>query len=382
MIKKIYLINSKSNCRPLAPYLSALNCSEAEFSIYSSDKELINICHNKKIKAKKIYYLSLWHKKKLLFLLFLITLPFHFLVAFLWLIKQKFWSKLNTLICVDKTEKILFTPIAKILKIEIFWLELLPIKKSSIIKPSFFKKLFYNKQKIICFTNFAKTELSKYGFNAQNILKINPGINLDKLLHQDTIFNKFAQSHTQEKNHKFFTIGTSLDLNKEQYLETLFQAVKKSLTVIPNIQLIIVGNGPERKKLTWVAKKLDIGNLVWFVGHQIYLRKWLENFDIYVVSQKNIDLKNLRATFEAMAAKLPIIAPEKIGYRDIISDPYKNNIISMSSSDDMAKAIISLQQDKRKRLNIGNQNNEKVLKNYNLKNSFEQLKQILEIDSK
>ena len=62
------------------------------------------------------------------------------------------------------------------------------------------------------------------------------------------------------------------------------------MPVIPNIQLIIIGEGEERKNLSWLAKKMEIDNLVWLVGEQEQLKKWLDSFDVFLALGEKYDI--------------------------------------------------------------------------------------------
>jgi glycosyltransferase involved in cell wall biosynthesis len=71
-------------------------------------------------------------------------------------------------------------------------------------------------------------------------------------------------------------------------------------------RLTIYGDGPERKMLTVLAQKLDIGHQVTFAGHVPDPASHLPDFDIFLLSS---DYEGVPAVLlEALAANLPIIA--------------------------------------------------------------------------
>jgi len=229
----------------------------------------------------------------------------------------------------------------------------------------------------IAFTNLTKVQLKKLGLPENNIKKINPGIKLSQFKHQDTIFNELAQTKQSPFKRKYFTIGTITDLNQQQNIEALFKAIKISLTVISDLQLIIVGDGKERKKLTWLAKKMEIGNLVWFVGPQDHIYKWLDSFDVYVVSSEIPNLNDFAICLQAMAAGLPIIAPYNFGFEDIIQINKTGLLVEANNSEILARQIISLQQNNTLRFQLGKNAREQVKENFIIEKMTNEFCQIL-----
>ena len=136
-------------------------------------------------------------------------------------------------------------------------------------------------------------------------------------------------------------------LNKEQEIEIILGAIKKALSVIPNLQFIIIGDGTERKNLTWLAKKMGIGNLVWFVGEQAHLHKWLNSFNIFITAAKNASFTDMQALLHALSSGIPVITPYNHGFDDIINDNINGLIAEKLDSDTLSSAIIKINQDKK-----------------------------------
>ena len=319
MKNKILIIkSSNTNINPLLDLFNALEEKNYELLFLNNDKTLKNIY----ILIKIIYY--------------------------------KFKFNIKNIICFSVQEKILFTPVAKILKIKTVWMELPGEKKE---KPNFILNFLLKKisglAKSVVFKKTNKNNLIKSGFNSKKISFVAPGINLKQCVRQENIFNDLAKYKNSQSQKKFFTIGTVVELNSEQTIEILFGAVKKTLDVIPNLQIIIIGEGEERKKLTWLAKKMEIDNLSWFVGEQTHLNKWFDGFDIFSSACVNADLNDIFVLLNAMSAGLPIISVENHGFDDIIENGKNGLLLSENDSELLAGAIIKLQQNKMLSKNLG-----------------------------
>ncbi|NTU99141.1 glycosyltransferase family 4 protein [Candidatus Falkowbacteria bacterium] len=189
------------------------------------------------------------------------------------------------------------------------------------------------------------------------------------------MFHNLADS--THANKKFFTIGTVTNLNEHQKIESLFQAIKKCLSIIPNIQLVIVGDGKEKKNLLWLAKKMEIDNLVWLVGKQQHLRKWIDNFDIYITSDDKLTLSELIITLNAMAAEKPTIGNANSGLEDIIYEGKTGYLVDLNDSEAVADKILLLHQDKDLRRTLGKKAFERVEKYFTSAKMLEQLEKLL-----
>ncbi len=378
MLKKILIINSNQNISPLFNLFFELSNNDCSFSLPTTNPALLEKFRKENWPAKKIW-LGPNKFNTLNSILLIVLLPIIYIMAFVYLLFFKFNRKINYIIYCSWNEKVIFTPIAKLLKIKNIWLEC-PGNNYSALN-SIFKllyKLCSHLAKIVTFTNLTKTQLKNSGFETNNITVIQLGIKLKLGQRQENIFNKIAQTEHDSRLRKFFSLGTAIELNQKEGIELLFQAVKKALTVIPNLQLIIIGDGAERKNLAWLAKKMEIDNLVWFVGEQAYLRKWLDNLDIFVFVNETLNLNDLHSIMQASAAGLPIITFHNIGVEEIVRDNKNGLLIEKNNSEALAQAIIKLRQNHHVRLQFGKNSIEIIDKNFSIDNMIIQFEKVFD----
>ena len=175
---------------------------------------------------------------------------------------------------------------------------------------------------------------------------------------------------------KYFTVGVITALNQKQKIETIFQAVKISAPMIPNIQLIIIGEGEERKMLTWLAKKMEIENLVWLVGEQEQLKKWLDSFNVFLAAGSILTLDDYGNIIEAMAAGLPILAPRNIGLEDLVIENKTGALHEADNSEMLARQIIKLHQDKKLRQYLGRNGQERASQSFTFNKMVDEMEKI------
>jgi len=375
MSKKTFIINSNSeNLQPLVNLIEELAKKNYAFSLLTNQMNdcLSKYFNDQKWQLKKIYFgpTAGSFLKNLIFLIIYLPLFFSCLIFFGYL---KYEQQVDLIFCFGWNEKLLIAPVAKLLKIKCIWLEL-PGTNYSQHKSLWLYKIYAGWTNIIVLNGATKNKLEKLGIKPENIKIIQPGIKLNHFNFQDTIFNKLAQAENIQK--KFFTIGTIGEFDSQQKMEPLLMAIKKCLTVVPNIQLIVVGEGKERKNLAWMAKKIEIDTVVWFVGEQAHLRKWLESFDLFVVSSETLKLNDMVIALNAMSAGLPIIGADNYGLDDLVFEN-KTGALLKFDSEALADEIIKLAQDKFLREKYGNAGKERVEKYFNLSKMVEHFEKVL-----
>ncbi len=313
---------------------------------------------------------------------FLICLPFFYLYYFPALFRAKGKKKIEAGLCFDWNEKIIFTPLARILRLKIIWLEYPEIVYKD--EPRLLMKIykFFSRWAVIvAMTAYGDVQLKNLGIKHGRIIP--PGIRLDQFKNQSTIFSKLAESSCPHFNRKFFTVGTITNLTQSNQIENLFKAARKCLTVIPNLQLLIVGAGPERKNLAWLAKKMDINNVVWFVGGGAEdegvtrPKKWLESFDVFVITDESLNLDNLAIVLRAMAVGLPVIGPRNRGFEDIVRENETGRMVTADNSEALTEEIIKLEQDRRLRVGLGRRGQELVNKDFRIEQMVKGFKEVL-----
>jgi len=361
---KILIINSCYNIKPLFPVLEELENKDHDLCFLSHDPRLIKLAQEKNYSAKKI---SARHQPTSFpAVLLIILLPLILLGAFFFILYYKLKKKTDTIIYFNWYEKIIYSLPAKILKVKNIWFFMPETETdSSSLGLQKILKIFSHLATIIVFNQKTKNKINKL-ISIKSEIKIIPlGIKSNHE-RQENIFEEISKVEHRDTTKKYFTIGTAVELNKNQNIEMLFHAIEKCVSVLPNLQLIIIGDGEERKTLSWLVKKMNIENITWFVGEQKFPRKWLDNFDIFVSTSKELNLADIETTLTAMKAHLPIIGFWNTGIDDLINANNNGKIIEKQDSELLADEIINLYKHKLLCHQLGEAAKFQVDKNYNL----------------
>ena len=371
MKKNIALIGTDLIDPALTDYLCHLRDNfDCLVTLYASKNRVLDKFVAAGIVGRKLYLPNF--DKKFAVALFIIFLPIWYIPAFLFVLFLKI-KMIETIITVNVYEKILFTPLAAIFKIKNVWLECpnADFGRANII----IKKLylfFSTRATLLTFTRPAQKQLLDLGIKPEAIVKILPAIKLNNFQRQENIFSKIAKSEQVGRINKFFNLATVIDMHRSNKFETMFKSVRNCLTVVPNLQLIIIGEGPDKKNLTWLAKKMEIDNLVWFVGEQNFLRKWLETVHVYIYTDKTLRLQAITALLHALSVGLPVIGPKDIGLDDIICENKNGCLVVPDDDEDLSQAIIKLRQNRRL-YQIMSENSKIIAENFSLDKSVQKI---------
>jgi glycogen synthase len=114
----------------------------------------------------------------------------------------------------------------------------------------------------------------------------------------------------------------------------------------PGAQVLLVGDGPERKALEKEAKRIRVGDRFHFVGFVAHERlpAAMAHADLLVLPSIYEELGTV--LLEAMQAALPIVASNIGGIPDVIEDGVNGLLVSPGEPEALARAIDRLLADR------------------------------------
>jgi glycosyltransferase involved in cell wall biosynthesis len=161
----------------------------------------------------------------------------------------------------------------------------------------------------------------------------------------------------------------------------LINAFADALKTIPNMELVLLGDGPYRSELEAYVKEKGIVDKVYFRGavpEQTVLDEMV-HADIFALSSFMEGIPMV--LMEAMVLEIPVIAPRLAGIPELVIDKKNGLLFDPAHSSQMAEHIINLAQDKVKRTRYGAAGKQKVLAEFTIEKGVENLwKRFLELD--
>jgi len=128
--------------------------------------------------------------------------------------------------------------------------------------------------------------------------------------------------------------------------EALINIVPELLRINPSFRLIIVGDGPEEKRLKRLVKKLGLESKVYLVGRKTKdeLRNYYAAADLFTLNTGYEGFSHI--ILEAMAIGSPIITTNVCGNPEIVKDSYNGLLVEYNNKKQLKEAILKLWKDK------------------------------------
>lgn len=208
------------------------------------------------------------------------------------------------------------------------------------------KKIDENLDGKIAISKVAASCGEKFILGPYKIIPI--GVDLDRFKPIVSKISKFKNGKTN-----ILFVGR---LDKRKGIEYLLEAFQHLSQLLPDIRLIIVGNGPQKSKAKDFVKKEKLKNVVFTgaVSPQV-LPSWYATADIFCSPATHGESFGV-VLLEAMAAGLPIVAFDNPGYRSLFPKYAQGFLVFNKSVLALAQALLILTKDKDLRCRLGNQN--------------------------
>ena len=115
-----------------------------------------------------------------------------------------------------------------------------------------------------------------------------------------------------------FVVGGVARLDPRKGMDLLLEAAALTLDRLPGLQILIVGDGPERGRLETLARVLGLEARVRLVGEQRDVRPYLAALDLFAAPSRTEGMG--LAIVEALAAGVPVAAARVGGIPEVLQD--------------------------------------------------------------
>jgi glycosyltransferase involved in cell wall biosynthesis len=186
-----------------------------------------------------------------------------------------------------------------------------------------------NADGVITVCQALKNELVRLGVAENHITPLRNGVDLQRFHPQDRIQIRQELGLSQKT---LLSVG-ALTEHKGHHL------VIRALPLLPQIDLMIVGGGPDEQKLKLLAKDIGVADRVRFIGSvpQADLIRYYNAADIMVLMSSREGWANV--LLEAMACGTPVIASDVGGSAEVITALDAGRLISERSPEALAEAV-------------------------------------------
>ncbi|MBU2577193.1 MAG: glycosyltransferase [Nanoarchaeota archaeon] len=199
-------------------------------------------------------------------------------------------------------------------------------------------KAFFNKCDLV--TSPSKSlleELRKIGVKTR-IIKIPNGVNIGKIKMKTDIKRKYGLKKT------VLYMGR---VSYEKSIDVVLKSMKKVQEKIPEAKLLIVGEGPDLKKLKRLSRKLKIEPIFTGIKRGQDLIDYIYAGDVFVTASKSENQP--MSILEVMSCKKSLVGVDSRGVPELIQHNKNGLIAKPDDIRDIARKIIRLLNNKKLR---------------------------------
>ena len=178
-----------------------------------------------------------------------------------------------------------------------------------------------------------------------------------------SIFNEFGSALKVGKE-------VWLKTNEENYFSRKIEAIKMASEVIPNIRLIVVGSGPQKKNIKQLINKLDLENHVILAGYQPDPAFFYKAMDVMVLPSYSGEATS-QVLPQAMLMGKPVISTDTGGLSEVVIHNKTGLIVPTKNSLEIFNAIKTLFDDDSLRNRLAEEGRVHALKNFTFEKMIE-----------
>jgi glycosyltransferase involved in cell wall biosynthesis len=152
-------------------------------------------------------------------------------------------------------------------------------------------------------------------------------------------------------------IGVVCELRAQKALEVLFAAAAQLRHELPELRVLVAGDGPEREGLGQEARRLDLDGTVQLLGIRRDVPALLDALDVAVLSS-DYEGSPL-SVMEYMAAGKPVVSTRVGGVPELVEDGVHGLLVEPRDPGALAAAIGRLLHDPAEARRLGEQGRER-----------------------
>lgn len=214
--------------------------------------------------------------------------------------------------------------------------------------------------------DFTKAALSAQIKDSSKLIRVAPGIDTNHFSPRDS--SELREKHGLANRPTVISVGRLVHRKGQ---DRLIEALPKVLESIPDAALVLVGEGPYRKRLDALVKKYDLSKHVFFIGRINFAQ--LPNYicmgDVFAMPSRSrlfgLEVEGLGIVYlEASSCGLPVIGGASGGAPDAVIDGETGFVVDGNDLNAISTQIVKLLSDAKLRQNMGERGREWAIESW------------------
>jgi len=166
-----------------------------------------------------------------------------------------------------------------------------------------------------------------------------------------------------------FVVGTVGQLRPVNNQAELIAAIARIRHSVPNVRLVIAGDGPNRAGLEALAKASGLADRIQFLGEIADVRPVLQVLNVFVLPSISETFSN--AALEAMSMGTAVILTDTGGAREMVTHGVEGFLYRPGDVDTLGSLLVRLSREPEMQRNLGTHAREAVLEKFSAKRMFD-----------
>jgi glycosyltransferase involved in cell wall biosynthesis len=171
------------------------------------------------------------------------------------------------------------------------------------------------------------------------------------------------------------TVAIVAALRPEKNHELFLRSAALVRRDVPDARFLVIGDGPERDRLTRLAGELSLTQSVYFLGTRGDVAELLSLVDVLVLSSRME--ANPVSLLEAMASEKPVVAPRVGSIPETILDGQNGYLTTPGDAEEFAARIVHLLRNPDCAATLGRAGREQVVAHWSIKRMVEGYQDLL-----
>ena len=153
-------------------------------------------------------------------------------------------------------------------------------------------------------------------------------------------------------------------LHRQKGFDWLLELAPELFKRLPDHDLVIVGDGPERDSLGELASRLGVQDRVHFAGWRPDIPVLMQAADIFLLPSRWEGMPNV--LIEAMGASLPVVATAVEGVTEVLGPLAVDQAVPQGNAAGFTEAVCRIANDPAYRAELGRENRKRIQANFSL----------------
>lgn len=249
---------------------------------------------------------------------------------------------------------------AKIARVPVVWFE----HNTTLPNNRLVRGLIGEAQRVVAVSQAIRAQFLSLAPQAQNkIVTIHNGVDPEQFRADPRLACAVKQELGWDEHAR--VVGTVSRLSPEKNVALFVDAARAVRAILPDVKLLVVGDGPQRAALEARANTDALGKgSVVFVGQREDVARLLNGMDIFVLASDTEGFPIAAA--EALACERAVIATQVGGLNELVIDGETGILVPVRDVNALARAELELLRDAAKRRTFGARGRARVIEHFTL----------------